>query len=209
MTRTRQILAALLPALLELSRVRLSTASPRWAAAQVSLYVDPRGPFAGAFAIFHLRGGEWRLASYTEDLCGPGAELPIPIRAQRDLKLPSCFLDGAKLGEEPIVRDSSGADRVRPPALRVTTVDGIARLVDLGAWRTWGVNRAAVAWTRATLVGLPCRHGCEGESGEEWRVVLTLHGYRRCGVRVAFRWLEWSPVEGHPRAPHGRYRLGC
>ena len=188
----------------ELSGVRISTVDSRWAAARLDLSNEEGVVEGDGLAIFDHNTGAWHLDFYDFEHggpgdCGSGASIPIPIPVQLDLRLPSCPLGPATLGEDATVPDAAGDFLTEPRTLNVETQNGLLRFVDIGAWETWRVNRGAKATANGTLL----------KSGTRKRVRITLQGYRRCGDEVTFRRLKWAGLRHGEGVPGHHLQLAC
>jgi len=189
---------------MRLSEVRVSTEDERWAAGRLILFNEGGIVEGNGLAVFqHLARG-WSMDFYDfrhggPGNCGGGASIPVPIPVQLDLRLPSCPLGGAKLGETPTVLAVGGASVAEPHSLTVETSTGTVTFVEIGPWETWDVNRDAQAKANGTLL----------ESGTRKRVQIKLRRYRRCGGGVIFRRLAWTGLRHGEGVPGHHLALAC
>jgi hypothetical protein len=191
-------------ATMRLFGVRVSTVDGDWAAGRLDLSNDDGIVDGNGLAIFQRMKGTWNMDSYDfrhggPGACGSGGEIPIPAAVQLDLRLPSCQLGPAKLGEAVTVPDAAGHLLTKPHSLTVDGTQGRVRFVEIGDWEAWSVNRRARASARGTLV----------ESGIRKRVVIHLRWYQRCGGELAFRRLEWAGLRHGEGVPGRHLHLSC
>ena len=192
------------PATMRLVGVRVSTVDGNWAAGHLDLSNDEGVVEGNGLSIFQRVKGAWNMDLYDfrhggPGACGSGGEIPIPVPVQLDLRLPSCPLGPAKLGEAVTVPDASGRLLTKPHSLTVDVDAGPVRFVEIGDWEAWAVNRGAQATARGTLV----------ESGARKRVVIHLRWYQRCGDELAFRRLEWAGLRHGEGIPGQHLHLSC
>jgi hypothetical protein len=186
---------------MKLSELRVSTVDEHWAAARLILSNREGVVEGNGLAIFEHEPSRWSMRYYDfthGGPCGNGAMVQMPAQVQLDLRLPSCPLGGARLGEIPAILDAGGAWATEPRSLTVEASSGPVTFAEIGAWQTWRVNRGATAHANATLL----------KSGTDKRVRVTLLRYRRCGRHVTFQTLEWGPVQGLGIGEH-ILRLSC
>jgi hypothetical protein len=192
------------PATMRLFGVRVSTVNGNWAAGRLDLSNDDGVLQGNGLSIFQRVKGTWNMDLYDfqhggPGACGSGGEIPIPVPVQLDLRLPSCPLGPAKLGEAVTVPDASGRLLTKPHSLTVDGNAGPVRFVEIGDWEAWAANRGARASARGTLV----------ESGVRKRVVIHLRWYQRCAGELAFRRLEWAGFRHGEGVPGQHLHLSC
>jgi hypothetical protein len=193
------------PATMRLFGVRVSTVDGDWAAGRLDLSNDNGVVEGDGLAIFQRVKGTWNMDLYDfqhggPDACGSGGEIPIPVPVQLNLRLPSCPLGPARLGEAVTVPDAAGDLLTKPRSLTVDGNEGSVKFVEIGVWEAWPVNRGARANARGTLIE---------SGGVRKRVVIHLRWYQRCGGELAFRRLEWAGLRHGEGVPGQHLHLTC
>jgi hypothetical protein len=164
-----------------------------WAAGLYEARPKPSERERSAFVIFRRESGHWHVAGSPDNGCSPGAELPIPIAVQQGLELPTCGIGLASLGQQVMIRDSTGIYESRPHGLKIKGYTHTVWLTHISSWRLWNTNRSMSAEANGYAKSRNCTPDCENGKVESHRVEIRAHGYRRCpGVKgFVFRELEW------------------